>query len=163
MIYCGSGSVSYFGKVLVPVPAPVPVPDPDLFSSFSSTKTLYKILPFQCQKQHCLPESWPLIFKFFTFVLHFMLDSDPNLVPKPEPECKRSGSSKAKSCGSSVLRIRDVYPGSRILIFTHPGSRIPDLGSQIQKQLQKRGVKNFLLSKIFLQPQISQNVKLFYF
>jgi hypothetical protein len=24
----------------------------------------------------------------------------------------------------SVLRIRDVYPGSRILIFTHPGSRI---------------------------------------
>jgi hypothetical protein len=30
-----------------------------------------------------------------------------------------------------VLRIRDVYPGSRILIFTHPGSRI-------QKQQQKR-------------------------
>jgi hypothetical protein len=30
-----------------------------------------------------------------------------------------------------VLRIRDVYPGSRILIFTHPGSRIPDLGSRI--------------------------------
>ncbi len=24
----------------------------------------------------------------------------------------------------AVLRIRDVYPGSRILIFTHPGSRI---------------------------------------
>jgi hypothetical protein len=36
--------------------------------------------------------------------------------------------------GESVLRIRDVYPGSRILIFTHPGSRI-------QKQQQKRGVK----------------------
>jgi hypothetical protein len=34
----------------------------------------------------------------------------------------------------SVLRIRDVYPGSRILIFTHPGSRI-------QKQQQKREVK----------------------
>ncbi len=32
-----------------------------------------------------------------------------------------------------VLRIRDVYPGSRILIFTHPGSRIPGLGSRIQK------------------------------
>jgi len=31
----------------------------------------------------------------------------------------------------TVLRIRDVYPGSRILIFTHPGSRIPDLGSRI--------------------------------
>jgi hypothetical protein len=34
----------------------------------------------------------------------------------------------------AVLRIRDVYPGSRILIFTHPGSRI-------QKQQQKREVK----------------------
>ncbi len=33
-----------------------------------------------------------------------------------------------------MLRIRDVYPGSRILIFTHPRSRI-------QKQEQKRGVK----------------------
>jgi hypothetical protein len=27
-----------------------------------------------------------------------------------------------------VLRIRDVYPGSRVLIFVHPGFRIPDLG-----------------------------------
>ncbi len=41
------------------------------------------------------------------------------------------------SCGGkgegrfySVLRIRDVYPGSRILIFTHPGSRISDPGSK---------------------------------
>jgi hypothetical protein len=33
-----------------------------------------------------------------------------------------------------VLRIRDVYPGSRILIFTHPGSRIPE-----------RGEKNFVI------------------
>ncbi len=46
-----------------------------------------------------------------------------------------------------MLRIRDVYPGSRILIFTHPGSRI-------QKQQQKRGVKkicchNFLCSHKF--------------
>jgi hypothetical protein len=35
---------------------------------------------------------------------------------------------------SVALRIRDVYPGSRILSFTHPGSRI-------QKQQQKSGVK----------------------
>ncbi len=35
-----------------------------------------------------------------------------------------------------MLRIRDVYPGSRILIFTHPGSRI-------QKQQERRGVRNF--------------------
>jgi hypothetical protein len=45
----------------------------------------------------------------------------------------------------AVLRIREVYPGSRILIFTNPGSRIPDLGSQIQKQQQKRGVKKFVV------------------
>jgi hypothetical protein len=41
-----------------------------------------------------------------------------------------------------VLRIRAVFPGSRILIFTHPGSRIP-------KQQQKRGVKKNLLSYLF--------------
>jgi hypothetical protein len=41
-----------------------------------------------------------------------------------------------------VLRIRDVYPGSRILIFTHPGSRI-------QKQQQKREVKKKLDVKPF--------------
>ncbi len=29
-----------------------------------------------------------------------------------------------------MLRIRDVYPGSRILIFTHLGSRISDPGSK---------------------------------
>jgi hypothetical protein len=29
-----------------------------------------------------------------------------------------------------VWRIRDVYPGSRILIFIHPGSRILDPGSK---------------------------------
>ncbi len=36
-----------------------------------------------------------------------------------------------------VLRIRDVYPGSRILIFTHPGSRIPDP----KKATKERGEK----------------------
>jgi hypothetical protein len=45
------------------------------------------------------------------------------------------------SYNKQVLRIRDVYPGFRILIFTHHGSRIPDLGSRIQKEQQKRGVK----------------------
>ncbi len=40
----------------------------------------------------------------------------------------------------AVLRIRDVYPGSRIVIFTHPdpGSHISDPGSRIQIQQQKR-------------------------
>ncbi len=37
----------------------------------------------------------------------------------------------------TVLRIRDVYPRSRILIFTRPGSWIPDPGSNNNK---KRGV-----------------------
>jgi hypothetical protein len=50
--------------------------------------------------------------------------------------------SKAKSSTlGAVLRILDIYPGSRILILP-----IPDLGSRIQKQQQKRGVKKNLLS-----------------
>ncbi len=47
---------------------------------------------------------------------------------------------------------------SRILIFTHP-----DPGSRIQKQQQKRRMKNFFLSYLFLKTQISQHGKLFYF
>jgi hypothetical protein len=38
---------------------------------------------------------------------------------------------------------------SRILIFTHPGSRISDPGSRIQKQQQKTGVKIFFCQTIF--------------
>ncbi len=57
-----------------------------------------------------------------------------------------------------VLRIRDVYPGSRILIFTHPGSRIPDPKSATKERDEKN-----MLSYLFLKPQISQNWKLFYF
>jgi hypothetical protein len=33
-----------------------------------------------------------------------------------------------------VLRILDVYPGSRILIFTHLGSRISDPGYKNSKK-----------------------------
>ncbi len=44
-----------------------------------------------------------------------------------------------------MLRIRDVYPGSRILIFTHPGFRIQDLRSRIQIQQQKKGGKKIVI------------------
>jgi hypothetical protein len=37
-----------------------------------------------------------------------------------------------------VLRIRDVYPGSRILIFTHPGSRIPDPKTATKERDEKK-------------------------
>ena len=30
---------------------------------------------------------------------------------------------RSRASATTVLRIRDVYPGSRILIFTHPGSK----------------------------------------
>ncbi len=53
-----------------------------------------------------------------------------------------------------------VYPGSRILIFTHLGSRISDPGSK--NNIKREGWK-ILLSYLLLWPQISQNWKLFYF
>jgi hypothetical protein len=37
-----------------------------------------------------------------------------------------------------VLRIRDVYPGSRILIFTHPESRIPDPKTATKERDEKK-------------------------
>jgi hypothetical protein len=41
----------------------------------------------------------------------------------------------------TVLRIRDVNPGSRILIFTHPGSRISDP----KAATKERGEKKFVV------------------
>ena len=53
---------------------------------------------------------------------------------------------------SPVWRIRDVYPGSRILIFTHPGSLILDLGSKNSNKREgwkKICCHNFLCSHKF--------------
>ena len=54
------------------------------------------------------------------------------------------------------MRIRDVYPGSRILIFTHPGSRI-------QKQQQKRGVKKISFHTFFCSHKFDKIVNYFIF
>ena len=43
----------------------------------------------------------------------------PGIRNKPIPDPGSRGQ-------KGTLRIRDVYPGSRILIFTHPGSQISD-------------------------------------
>jgi hypothetical protein len=37
----------------------------------------------------------------------------------------------------ALLRILDVYPGSRILIFTHPGSRISDPTTATEENSEK--------------------------
>jgi hypothetical protein len=53
-----------------------------------------------------------------------------------------------RSWEGAVLRIRDVYPGSRILIFTHPGSRISDPGSRIpdpKTATKERGEKKLVV------------------
>jgi hypothetical protein len=49
----------------------------------------------------------------------------------------------------SVLRIRDVYPGSRILIFTHPGSRIPDPKAATKERGEKNCCHTFFCSHKF--------------
>jgi hypothetical protein len=69
---------------LVLDPAPVPVPDPDYFAQFFNNKIFVQNLAFSMLEVALfLPESWPLIFDFFTFVLHVFLDPGPN--PEPEP------------------------------------------------------------------------------
>jgi hypothetical protein len=65
---CGCGSDSGSGSRLI-------------LHSFSTTTKTVQNLAFSMLKQHWLPESWPPIFDFFTFVLHFMLDPGPNPVP----------------------------------------------------------------------------------
>jgi hypothetical protein len=52
----------------------------------------------------------------------------------------------------SVLWIRDVYPGSRILNFVHPGSRIPD-----PKTARKEsGEKEFVVLPFFVTTKITK-------
>jgi hypothetical protein len=57
-----------------------------------------------------------------------------------------------------MLRIRDVYPRSRILIFVHPICWIADLGTQIPdpKQQQKRGVKKNCCLPFFVATKITK-------
>ncbi len=57
---------------------------------------------------------------------------------------------KLKPVFRTVLRIRDVYPGSWFLPIPDPGSRISDTGSRIQKQQQKRGVKKIVVKPFFV-------------
>jgi hypothetical protein len=61
-----------------------------------------------------------------------------------------------------VLRIRDVYPGSRILIFTHPGSRIPDLGSRFPDPKtattkKERGEKKLVVIPFFMAINLTKS------
>jgi hypothetical protein len=46
----------------------------------------------------------------------------------------------------AVLRIRDVYPGARILVFTHPGSLISDP----KTAAKERGEKFFVVIPFFV-------------
>ncbi len=77
----------------------------------------------------------------------------------------------------AVLRIRDVYPGSRILICTHPGSGIPDPKTATKERGEKKLViipfyvaTNFTKLKISLvlkcrrknSGQFSKNYRTFY-
>jgi hypothetical protein len=48
----------------------------------------------------------------------------------------------------AVLRIRDVYSGSRILIFIHPGSWISDPGSENSNK--RGGRKKFVVLRFFV-------------
>jgi hypothetical protein len=62
-----------------------------------------------------------------------------------------------------VLRIRDVYPGSLILIF-YP-SRIPDLGSLIldpKTSTKERGEKKFVVIPFFVAKNFTK-LKIIYF
>jgi hypothetical protein len=54
-----------------------------------------------------------------------------------------------------VWRIRDVYPGSRILIFTHPGFWIPDPKTGPKERGEKKCfVKHFFVASNFTKCKI---------
>jgi hypothetical protein len=57
-----------------------------------------------------------------------------------------------------VLRIRDVYPGSRILIFNHSGSRISDP----KTATKERGEKKLVVKPFFVATNFTK-LNLLYF
>jgi hypothetical protein len=57
---------------------------------------------------------------------------------KQMSSCEQQTSRRTINVRYPVLRIRDVYPGSRILIFTHPGSRIPDPKTATKERGEKK-------------------------
>jgi hypothetical protein len=73
--------------------------------------------------------------------------------PIPYPESRSRGQKAAADPGSQI-RIRNtgqccgtgIYPGSRILIFTHSRSRIPDL----KTATKERGEKRFVVKPFFV-------------
>ncbi len=78
------------------------------------------------------------------FRLRIQIESG-SVDPDPDPVGKKWST-------QTVWRIRDVYPGSRILIFTHPGSRISDPGSKNSNKREgwkKICCYNFLCSHKF--------------
>jgi hypothetical protein len=59
----------------------------------------------------------------------------------------------------AVLRIRDVYLGSRILIFIHPGFRISDLGSRIQNSNKYHKIENYFIFELVKKKNLGQFTK----
>jgi hypothetical protein len=55
---------------------------------------------------------------------------------------------------AAVLPIRDVYPGSRILICTHSGSRISDPGSKNSNK--REGWKKIVVKSFFVATNITK-------
>jgi hypothetical protein len=84
----GSGSGSYFGKVLVPVPAPVPIRT--YLARFFNNKKCVQTLAFSILEAVLFPRK----LAFFYFCITFYVGSEL------EPECiSVSCSAQAKSCG----------------------------------------------------------------
>jgi hypothetical protein len=78
MIYCGSGSGSYFGKVFVP--APVPVQHPDLFSTVFQQQTICTKSCFFIATSRIVSQTVRLAsnFLFFDFNIPFYVGSGPD-------------------------------------------------------------------------------------
>jgi hypothetical protein len=61
---------------------------------------------------------------------------------------------------SAVLRIRDVYLGSRILIFVHPGSWIPNPKTKTKRAVKKINRSTFFVATNFHKIESYENFEL---
>ncbi len=91
-----------------------------------------------------------LIFRYLFTVAKFL--------PLFEGRTETTGVFLFCSSGFSVhvSRIRNVYPGSPLLIFIHPRSLMADFGSGIQQEQQRGGRKKLVVGPIFVATNITR-------
>jgi hypothetical protein len=101
-------------------------------------------LPSFLIEKHYIRKIQTDLFRIWRSIKLIKFRSKP--LSKSEARETENSDSEENKFLPGVLRILDVYPGSRILIFTHPGSQISDSKTATKERAEKFF---FVISTVF--------------